>query len=177
MAFSTWWTPRVARLRYIVISSAFERAGSGGSIGRNVRFLGRVSISVGNCVAFRDGNILGGYGQLSVGSNTSINSNTIIAVMEKVVIGNNVMIAPNVYILDVDHNFENRALPIAEQGYKTAPVVIEDDVWVGTGAVITKGVHIGKGAIIGANSVVTKDIPSYGIVGGVPAKLIKMRPL
>ena len=61
------------------------------------------------------------------------------------------------------------------QGIHTSPIIIEDDVWVGYGAVITKGVTISKGAIIGANAVVTKDVPKYAIVGGVPAKIIKYR--
>ncbi|PJK27986.1 acyltransferase [Minwuia thermotolerans] len=96
--------------------------------------------------------------------------------MEKVEIGANVMLAPRVYLLDVDHRFERRDIPISKQGYLVRPVRIEDDVWIGTGAVITKGVTIGRGAIIGANSVVTRDVPAYAIAAGVPAMVVKGRP-
>lgn len=55
------------------------------------------------------------------------------------------------------------------------PVCVEDDVWVGTGAIILKGVVIGRGAIIAAGAVVTRDVPRYAILGGIPAKVIRMR--
>lgn len=57
----------------------------------------------------------------------------------------------------------------------TAPIIIGDDVWIGTGAVITKGVKIGNGAVIGVNSLITKDVPENAIVAGNPAKVIKFR--
>ena len=72
-------------------------------------------------------------------------------------------------------NFQDINIPMKNQGIHTSPIIIEDDVWIGYGAVITKGVTIRKGAIIGANAVVTKDVPEYAIVGGVPAKIIKYR--
>lgn len=95
--------------------------------------------------------------------------------MEKIEIGADVMIAPRVYILDVDHRFDDRARPISAQGYEIAPIRIQDGVWIGAGAVITKGVTIGEGAVIGANSVVTRDVAPYAIIGRVPAKLIRHR--
>lgn len=62
------------------------------------------------------------------------------------------------------------------QGHKTSPVEIQEDVWIGRGSVIMPGVNIGRGAIVGANSVVTKNVSAYSIVGGAPARLIGQRP-
>ena len=73
------------------------------------------------------------------------------------------------------HAYDTREIPIIDQGYYDAPIVVEDDVWIGFGAIILAGVTIGRGAIIGAGSVVNKDVPPYAIVGGVPAKVLKMR--
>jgi len=169
-------TPYLAKARYVLIAPVFSRAGKGGSIGRGFRIPGNLLITVGDRVAFRDDVYLGGNGKLIIGSYTAINAGCLITAMERVEIGSNVMLAPRVYILDVDHSFDRRDIPIAQQGYKVQPVVIEDDVWVGAGAVITKGVRIGRGAIIGANSVVTRDVPQYAIAAGVPARVIKVRP-
>ena len=69
------------------------------------------------------------------------------------------------YMYDVDEKLPEHDLPI----------IIEDDVWIGTGAIILKGVRIGEGAIIASGALVNKDVPGYSIVGGVPAKVLKMR--
>ncbi|WP_140368074.1 acyltransferase, partial [Vibrio parahaemolyticus] len=91
-------------------------------------------------------------------------------------IGNNVMIAPNVAILSSTHSYERLDIPMVDQeDVFGLPPVIEDDVWIGRNVVIKHGITIGKGAIVGACSLVTKDVPSYAIVGGVPAKVIKYR--
>lgn len=85
------------------------------------------------------------------------------------------MIASSVSIRDTDHRFDRLDIPMISQGIVTAPIVIKDNVWIGHGAVITKGVTIESGAIIAANAVVTRDVPANAIMGGVPAKLIKYR--
>lgn len=164
------------KLRYVFVSKSFERAGRRGSVGRKVKFHGNLKIELGDRVAFRDNVQFGGNGTLKIGDRTSINEGCIITALERIEIGSDVMLAPRVYVLDVDHEFADRSVPISSQGYVVRPVTIGDGVWIGTGAVITKGVTIGDGAIIGANSVVTRDIPAFTIAGGVPAKIIKERP-
>lgn len=119
--------------------------------------------------------LIQGSGQITIGSNTFIGSFSVLGSNEEIVIGNNVMIAQAVSIRDTDHNFKSMRIPMIKQGITTSKIVIEDDVWIGYGAVITKGVVIGSGSIIGANAVVTKDVPQNSIVGGVPARLIKLR--
>lgn len=73
-----------------------------------------------------------------------------------------------------EHKFDV-LIPTKEQDYLDAPIVINDDVWIGAGSIILAGVTIGKGAIIAAGAVVNKDVPEYSIVGGVPAKVLKYR--
>lgn len=168
--------PRWDKLRYLWLSQAFDRAGKRGSFGRNIRFHGDLTVELGDRVAIRDGCQFGGNGLLRVGDRTAINAECILTALERIDIGSDVMLAPRVYVLDVDHRFAERAIPIPKQGYDVAPVTIGNGVWIGTGAVVTKGVTIGDGAIIGANSVVTKDIPPFTIAAGMPARVIKDRP-
>ena len=86
------------------------------------------------------------------------------------------MLASQVAIVGGDHNYRNPGVPTVFSGRdKLEPTYIGDDVWIGTRSVIMTGVRIGDGAIVAAGSVVTKDVDPYTIVGGVPAKFIKMR--
>lgn len=80
------------------------------------------------------------------------------------------------FVADYNHEYVNPNIPIKDQGNRAKKddrVLIERGTWIGTNAVIVGNVHIGKNCVIGANSVVTKDIPDYSIVGGVPAKIIR----
>jgi maltose O-acetyltransferase len=91
-------------------------------------------------------------------------------------IGNDVMMGPDVLIIGRNHRFDDISKPMRLQGYKDAPpVVIEDDVWLGTRAIILPGIRIGRGAIIGAGAVVTKDVPPFAICAGNPACVKRFR--
>lgn len=95
-----------------------------------------------------------------------INNNSVIIASKKITIGENVAIASGVVIRDTDsHQINNSE--------NTKEIVIGNSVWIGTNAIILKGVHIGDGAVIAAGAVVTKDIPKNSLVAGVPAKVIK----
>jgi acetyltransferase-like isoleucine patch superfamily enzyme len=108
-----------------------------------------------------------------IGSHSQINEDVYI---QSAIIGNYVLIAQRVAILSVTHHFESAIVPIKLQGStNSSPVIIADDVWIGRNAIIMPGLIIGKGAVIAAGAVVTKDVPPYAIVGGVPAKIIKYR--
>lgn len=168
--------PRFAKLRYLILSLGFQKAGKRGSMGKRITIAPNLTINVGHRIAIRDDVFLAGNGVLKVGDRTTINAGCIITAMGSVTIGSDVMLAPRVYVLDVDHRFEDRDAPISQQGYSIAPVVIHNGVWIGANAVITRGVTIGEGAIIGANSVVTKDVEPFSIIGGIPAKPIGVRP-
>lgn len=105
-----------------------------------------------------------------------IGRNTVISVYSPITIGKEVLIGAYSYIVSSNHNYERRDLPIWTQGVIEAPIIIEDGVWIGAHVIVLPGVTIGEGAIIGAGSVVSKNIPPYEIWAGVPAKFIKKRP-
>ena len=110
-------------------------------------------------------------GEIQIGDRTRIGlHNTIIGPVH---IGNDVNLAQGVVVSGLNHNYEDTLRTINEQGINTSPIIIEDDVWIGANAVITAGVHIGKHSVIGAGSIVTKDIPSYSTAVGNPSKVIK----
>lgn len=112
---------------------------------------------------------------LSIGNDCSINSGTFINAVGSVIIGENVIIGPNVIIHSANHKFDSIQIPICTQGHDHKKVVINNDVWIGGGAIILPGVSIGKGSIVAAGSVVTKNVEEYSIVGSVPAKILKYR--
>ena len=86
------------------------------------------------------------------------------------------MMGPEVIIYTSGHKFDRTDIPMIDQGFtETEPVVIGNDVWIGRRVIIMLGVNIGDGCILGAGAVVTKDVPAYSVVGGVPARIIKSR--
>ena len=97
-------------------------------------------------------------GSLEIGHNVFFNTNVSITCLDSIKIGNGVTIANNVVIVDHDHDFRN-----GKNHYTTAPVVIENNVWIGANCVILKGVHIGENAVIAAGSVVFKDVPANAV--------------
>ncbi len=101
-------------------------------------------------------------GKLSIGTNSVIGFNNIITCRDSISIGNNVSFGPGVTMFDHDHDF-HAGLSYNVAGYTTAPIVIEDNVWLGSNVTILKGVTIGRGAVVAAGSVVTKDIPAQSV--------------
>lgn len=166
---------RVAKIRFYLNRWRFESAGSGCRIDRGVRISPYLQIRLGHNVILRKSVMLGGRGLIEIGSNTILNEGVIIAANEKVSIGENCLFAPRAYILDVDHKFSDSEIPVSEQGYETSPVEIQSNGWVGANAVITRGVVLGKGCVVGANSVVTKSFQANSIIGGIPAKILRER--
>jgi acetyltransferase-like isoleucine patch superfamily enzyme len=113
--------------------------------------------------------------RLVIGPGVSINDHTVIVVMSEISIGRNVMIADFVSLRDHDHGWERADVSMRDQGFDIAPIVIEDEVWIGRGVSVLKGVRIGRGAVIGANAAVTRDIPPNSVAVGVPARVIAQR--
>lgn len=132
----------------------FKKSGTNINIGKGARFGNGKYIEIGN--------------NSGIGMNCKIPNN--------IIIGEDVMMGPNVTIFGSNHVFERIDIPICKQGTKKyKPVVIEDDVWIGSNSIIMPGLTIKRGSIIGAGAVVTKNFSEYSIIGGNPAILIKSR--
>ncbi len=122
---------------------------------------------------FEDNVYIGNASNVTIGEHCHINENVFI---QGATIGNYVMIAPNVTLLNSLHNYQKTDVPMIKQGgVENLNSTIEDDVWIGRNAIIMPNITIGKGAVVGAGCVVTKDVAPYSVVGGVPAKVIKRR--
>lgn len=141
---------------------------------RHVRLGQRVSIWKGARIE-AIGDDCGNNPKIEIGDDTVIHMYFHCGAAESVKIGRDVLIAGRVYITDHDHVFDDPELPARwTRELVSKPVVIEDGVWLGEGCVVLKGVTIGKRAVVGANAVVTKDVPPGAIIGGIPAKVIRM---
>jgi maltose O-acetyltransferase len=115
---------------------------------------------------------IGKASNIEIGQGTFINTEVRFGCpTDKVIIGKNCLIGPRVCFETMNHGFEY--VPNVGRGGWSKPIVVEDEVWIGCGAIILQGVTIRKGAVIAAGAVVIKDVPAKTIYGGVPAKLIK----
>jgi acetyltransferase-like isoleucine patch superfamily enzyme len=134
-------------------------------------------IVIGKNVEIQDFVIMKSFqNQIRIGKNTQINPFTVIYGGSGVFIGDDVMIAPHCMIASGNHDFKQMNIPMRHAGsLSRGPIIIEDDVWIGANCTITDGVRIGKGAVIGANTVVVKDVAPYEIIGGVVGKKIGLR--
>lgn len=138
---------------------------------------GEETISIGDSVIIsRNCVIQGKTGSIEIGDETDIGCNTVISSCSGIVIGESVLIAGNCYIGGGRYIADRLDIPMMEQGvYSMGKVMIKDGAWLGAGATVLDGVQVGKGCIVGAGAVVTKDLPDFAIAVGVPAKVIKMR--
>ena len=113
--------------------------------------------------------------KVSLGKRVSIHQFCYLDGQGEIEIGNDVAIANHVKILTSDHVFKNNDVAIKDQGIEIDKITIKDNVWIGAGATILKGVVIGENSIIGAQSLVNKNIPPNVIAAGVPCKVVKER--
>ncbi len=163
-------------------NGTFKRADFA-ALGKNVIFEKGVlvfhpgTIRIEDNVYIGHSTILKGYHQntLKIGSGTWIGQQCFLHSAGGLRIGRNVGIGPAVRILTSSHSAEPRGIPILQTPLIFRAVVIEDDGDIGTGAIILPGVSIGRGALIGAGSVVTRDIPAYSVAAGVPARVKRKR--
>lgn len=154
----------------------FKRCGIGFCATYPLVVKGGKSISIGNNFSSMGTDYLyANDGELIIGDNCSINTNVQIGASGgKIIIGADVMIASNVVIRAANHGL-SRNSPMRFQSHSYGEIFIEDDVWIGSNAVITSGVRLAKGTVVGAGAVVTKSTEPYTIVAGVPARKIGER--
>lgn len=112
---------------------------------------------------------------IQIGDRTAIGDHCFIGGQGGIVIGADVLFGPGVRVFSENHQYGEDEIPIRLQGETRAPVIIEDDCWIGAGTTILGGVHVGRGAVIGAGSVVTRDVPANAVVAGVPAAVVRYR--
>jgi len=144
------------RLRNAAYTALLKKAGKGFNICDAVTIVSPEKLALGDRVSIHEYSYFGGGGEITI--------------------GNYVAIANNCSLIPSSHNFESRDRYIKEQGGVDQPIVIEDDVWLGSKVTVLGNVTIGRGAIIGAGSVVTKDVPAYAVAVGVPCRVLRYRP-
>ena len=167
---------RDARPRWFVrlVAPLYQHRGRGSKIYPSVRmdtppyrrfWLGKRSVVESYCC------VNNAVGDVVIGDYSRIGLHS--TIIGPVCIGSHVHLAQGITVTALNHNFADRDRRIDQQGISTQPVVIGDDVWIGANAVILPGVTIGRHCVVAAGAVVTKDVPDYCVVGGVPAKIIK----
>lgn len=177
----------------------FRKVGGGMILGRNVVIRHGRAITLGNNVTIDDNCLVDGRGSdaegvvfddgviinrncmiqakagpITIGARSTLGSNSVLVSLAGVHIGEAVMIAGGVYISAGAYRTDAADTPIMDQAaYSKGPIRIGDNVWIGTGAILLDGVSVGRGAVIGAGAVVTRDVPERSVVAGVPAKVIR----
>jgi acetyltransferase-like isoleucine patch superfamily enzyme len=114
-------------------------------------------------------------GELSIGAKTVLGQECTISAYQHIAVGRECIIADRVMMIDFDHGMVEVERPIRAQGIYKRDVKVGHNVWIGYGACILRGVTVGDNSVVGTSSVVTADVPSNAVVGGIPAKLIRMR--
>ena len=169
-----------ARLFTYCIRSAFGSFGSSSVVCPPFRFANLRYVHLQNNVTINRDCWIHALGSVArnpsivIGPNTGVGMGATISAAKSVILGKEVMLARNVYISDHSHAYGDPNVPISLQGI-TEPkgVLIDDGAWLGQNVCILPGVRVGKGAIVGANSVVTRDVPDLSIAVGAPAVIVK----
>lgn len=169
-------TRKLCLILYYLVGRYVPAPYDPGAFGNRLRaFLcRRIFKHVGKDVDIRHRVYFGTGGRISLGDHSGIGDDSILGQDAEIRIGNDVMIGPQLMVYTANHNTVRGEL-LRKQGHTTAPVVIEDDVWIGGRVTILPGVTIHTGAVVAAGAVVNKDVPAWAIVGGVPAKVLKYR--
>jgi len=140
------------------------------SKGKNAQFTIGAFVFIGEGCAFR-----AHEGKLRIGNKCTFGGKNTINCYNHIEVGDENLWADNIYVVDFDHWFLDPHMSIRSQGIRKEHVIIGPNVWVGEKATIVRGVTVGEGSVIGAISLVNRDVPPYAVVGGVPARILKYR--
>ena len=160
--------------RYYSLISGLKSFGEGISVKGHFN-LWNDNVSIGDKVSVYPNVTFWGPGEIKVGNNVELGLNSTFFASEGIEIGDSALIAANCYIIDSNHGIEKDELIRNQSAICKGKVIIGEDAWLGAGVKVLSGVHIGKGAVIGAQALVNKDIPDYAIAVGVPAKVVGYR--
>ncbi|MEI5671653.1 acyltransferase [Nocardioides sp. CCNWLW212] len=163
-------------LYWLIVQKLPSARYPGGRLWKRIRgsTVGPLFKSFGHDVNIEPGVSFGKGDRVSIGDRSGIGQNS--RLDGPVEIGRDVMMGPEVMIFALGHEFSDISRPMIRQGMTVPdPVVILDDVWIGARAIILPGVTVGRGAVVAAGAVVTKDVPAFSVVGGNPAKILKSR--
>jgi galactoside O-acetyltransferase len=158
------------------VGSQLGSCGQGLLVAYPLTITGPEYISIGDkVVIMRNSYLYANDGCLTIGNNVSINTNVQLGASQgEIHIGNNVLIGPNVVLRAADHGQAMGTSP-RYQPHQRGQIFIEDDVWIAANVVVTRNVKLGRGCIVAAGSVVTKEVLPFHIVAGVPAAVIGTR--
>lgn len=150
-------------------------SGDGVYIGKRCNIKGGKNIILKQNVVIRPDVDIWCFGKMIIDEGTEIGQRMRISIANECTIGKHVLFSPNVYITDCDHKYNEIGVPVIYQGIvqKGQKVCIKDDAYIGINSVLVGDITIGRGVVIGANSVVTRNIPDYCVAVGSPAKVIK----
>lgn len=166
------------KLFSLASAGAFGHFGARTVLQPPVRLVGEARIAIGNDVWIGAGSWLQSLGDdgvtLEIGDGARAAGNCVLSAASSVRIGRKVLLARGVYISDHIHRYDNVPQAVMDQGLdRVEPVEIADGAWLGENVVVCPGVRIGRGSVVGANSVVTEDIPDYCVAVGAPARVVR----
>ncbi len=166
-----------------LVRARVSRLGAGSSVHAPATLYNPKVISIGAGTVIREhawlngGRAPGTAVALRIGDGCYLGRFLHVNAADGVTIEDKVLIADRVYISDIDHEYRKPGIAVIDQGVRTkGPVLLKTGCWIGAGAVILTGVTVGRNAVVAANAVVTKDVPDFAVVGGIPAKVLKTVP-
>lgn len=176
--YKSWWYKVVAVCRYFILRICYPtkfRCAALSMIGKDcgVHVFKKGKINCRGRMILDDHVMLYAKGEIEIGKNFGVNKFSRIVAHDKIEIGDQVTIGQMVSILDHDHRYEMKENRLTLDGYTTAPIKIGNNIWIGDKCTILKGVTIGDNVVVGANTLVHKNVPSGVVIGGVPFKILK----